>query len=444
MKKLWSYLCILNIFLLTGNVNALEITNNANITSNNLNMSKLKDNNYKTSSKITDSITITSVDNIKQIYIMYELTSEKGTITYNDKEKKIGENNYLHEYIELDNETKELTINYDSDVTISEIYIFDKEETPDWVQKWTSPKIPADLLLFSTHSDDEQLFFLGLLPTYINKGLEVQVAYLAHHNDNPKRLHEQLNGLWSVGVTRYPSLGIIPDAFSKSLEGAISNLKTANMTEEDVIKYQVETIRKYQPLVVVGHDESGEYSHGQHILNTHALKEAIKRSKDESYYKELNLAPWEIKKLYLHLYNQNTITMNYDVPLDSFDGKTAYEVSKNGYKMHESQQWTWFTKWINGKNNEYTKATDIKTYSPTDFGLYYTSVGNDVNRDDMFENVELRKEKAINKNTEEKRSEETVVAKSVKKQNYTLYIVCASTILILIIGVAIITNKLSK
>jgi len=84
--------------------------------------------------------------------------------------------------------------------------------------------------------------------------------------------------------------------------------------------------------------------------------------------------------------------MNYDIPLEYFDGKTAYEVSKEGYSKHLSQQWTWFTKWINGSNNSYTKATDIKTYKPTDFGLYRTTVGNDIEKNDMFENLTFRKD----------------------------------------------------
>ena len=68
-------------------------------------------------------------------------------------------------------------------------------------------------------------------------------------------------------------------------------------------------------------------------------------------------------------------------------GKTAYEVSKEGYSKHLSQQWTWFTDWINGKNNNYTKATDIKTYSPVKYGLFYSNVGEDVQKNDMLENI---------------------------------------------------------
>ena len=82
--------------------------------------------------------------------------------------------------------------------------------------------------------------------------------------------------------------------------------------------------------------------------------------------------------------------MNYDIPLEYYNGMTAYEVSKLGYAEHDSQQYTWFTDWLKGKNNEYTKATDIKTYSPTKFGLYYSKNGNYETLDnDLFYDVEI-------------------------------------------------------
>ena len=100
-----------------------------------------------------------------------------------------------------------------------------------------------------------------------------------------------------------------------------------------------------------------------------------------------------LQKLYLHLYNENEIVMNYDVPLQAFEGKTAYEVSCEGFACHKSQHWTWFYKWIYGSEADpYTKASQIKTYSPCKFGLYYTNVGVDEIGGDFMENVVTHKE----------------------------------------------------
>ena len=430
-------------------VNALEatdITNDCIIKLNEQTNNKIIDKNYKTYQNVNkDSvINISSDSNIKGLYIIYEFKGYKGTISYNDKNAKIGTNGFAHEYINLDNSTKNITIKYEEDAIISDIYVLSEGDIPSWVQDWNNPHEEADLLLFSTHADDEQLFFLGLIPTYVDRGLKVQVAYLVHHNDNQKRIHEQLNGLWTVGEKYYPVLGVIPDAYSESLEGAINNLKRVNLDEEYVIKFQTEQLRRFKPLVVIGHDELGEYSHGQHILNTHALKEAINRSNDKNYYQDLNFEPWEVKKLYLHLYKENQIVMDYDTPLNGFNGRTAYEVSKEGYKCHESQQWTWFTAWINGKNNSYTKSTDINKYSPNIFGLYYTAVGNDQNKNDFFENIELRKEKNENSKIETNVTEKDKVINNdnnTDKNKYYIYIASATILLIIIFSVLIKQKK---
>ena len=94
-------------------------------------------------------------------------------------------------------------------------------------------------------------------------------------------------------------------------------------------------------------------------------------------------------------------------------GKTAYEVSKEGYSKHMSQQWTWFTGWINGKNDNYTKATEIKTYSPLKYGLYYSAVGEDVEKNDMFENITYYK---VQFEEEEKRQQELAEEEARKQQ----------------------------
>ncbi len=383
------------LFIFTSRAYAADITNSTNILINEKSIGKKitdrKESTYVTIN-IGETITISSEQDIYGIYIVYEYSSKTGKLSNAQNTIYIGQNNFLHEYInveELLGASKELTLAYNENVKIADLYVLSEGELPDFIEIWEPACEVADLLLFTTHSDDEQLFFLGLLPTYVSRDAYVQVVYFANHNDAPNRLHEQLHGLYTVGIRNYPVMGIVPDAYSTTLKGAISNLKASGLTEDDALKFQVEMIRKFKPQVVVGHDEKGEYSHGQHILNTHLLKQAILNANDSmfdenSYNKYGN---WQISKLYLHLYSENQIIMDYDTPLEYFGGKTAYEVSKEGYSKHLSQQWTWFTGWINGKNNNYTKATEIKTYSPLKYGLYYTNVGEDIAKNDMFENI---------------------------------------------------------
>ena len=425
MKKLFIFLLLIPMI-----VNAEERTythENTSIFINENATTKLSDNNYNTYVTLNseDTITIENTEMFNYVYIIYYVESMTGTINYNDTSTKVGENQFLHECIKLDEETNKITINYDDTVRIKEISLFN-ETLPNWVQTWNKPLDNADILLFSTHSDDEHLFFAGLIPSMIASGKNIQVVYLTHHNDNPKRLDEQLNGLWAVGLRNYPVLGAFPDAYSESLNGATTNLSYAGFSLDDVINFQIDIIKSFKPLVVVNHDEAGEYSHGQHILNTHALKEALNLLEDE----------YKPEKVYLHLYEENPITMNYDIPLEYYNGMTAYEVSKLGYAEHDSQQYTWFTDWLKGKNNEYTKATDIKTYSPTKFGLYYSKNGNYETLDnDLFYDVEITSnEETIEDNQVKEPVKEEIEKPTNNEIDYKIPIIIVSSL----IGIALI------
>ncbi len=426
MKKIITFLLII-IFPIFAY--AEDITSSSKITINGSSYEKIKDNNENSYVSINkeSELKISNEKDIKGLYVIYELKSVPGVLNANDTLINIGENGFLHEYIDLNkNSSKEISIKYNENVKIGEIYVLSEGELPSYVETWNKPLEKADLLLLSTHSDDEQLFFAGLMPYYVAKGAKVQVVYFTNHNDKPSRLHEQIHGLWTVGITNYPIIGFVPDAWSESLDEAITNLKKAHYTQDDTIKYQVEIIRRFKPQVVVGHDEKGEYSHGQHILNTWALEKALELTNDKSYDEQSanNYGVWDVPKTYLHLYEKNKIVMNYDEPLEYFNGQTAYEMSKKGFSKHSSQQWTWFTKWLtgldyHGNGTAYTKATEITKYSPLEYGLYRTLVGEDKEKNDMFENLTLLKDQKDKK--EDKNIIDVTIERIVNNGGFNYY-----------------------
>lgn len=106
-------------------------------------------------------------------------------------------------------------------------------------------------------------------------------------------------------------------------------------------------------------------------------------------YSAAQYGVWDTPKLYLHLWAENEIVMDFDQPLEHFGGKTAYEMSNAGYECHVSQHWTWFTEWMRGTANApITKASQITKYSPCRYGLWRTTVGADT-KADFFDNIEL-------------------------------------------------------
>lgn len=346
------------------------------------------------------SIRISAPKPIASLYIVFDRTPAEWTLRAGDSSFVCGTYGFLHEYVDvagLVGAASEVELTFDrADAQIADIYVFSEGELPDWVQRWKPAEGEADLMLLPTHADDDHLFFLGILPYYAGEcGYEVQVVYFTNHWAVHDRPHELLNGLWTTGVTRYPVISALPDGWdgqTKNKEYAYNAAKWAGFSKDDLIAFQVEMLRRFRPQVVVGHDINGEYGHPQHMANTDTLIAALELSADASYSPETasTYGVWDVPKTYLHLYGEHTVTMNWDVPLSRFGGKTAYEVSKLGYACHKSQQYTWFTRWVNGRENQFTKATDITSYRPTDYGLYRTTVGYDTKGGDFFENLTVR------------------------------------------------------
>ena len=363
----------------------------------------LFDKNIKSYKKSSGSATIKleSKTGMASLYLLFNLEYGEYTITDNSSGTVFtaGKYSFLHEYIDLKEAfgtcPTDLTIRFSNGtVQLSEIYAFSEGKTPAFVQKWEPPlEGGADILLLSTHGDDEQLFFAGLLPYYAGQlDLRVQVAYLTdHRNLTTTRTHEMLNGLWTVGVEAYPVFGSFADFLLDTLDATYKHYsKTYGTSKDDLQDFVVEQLRRFRPQVVVGHDIAGEYAHGMHMVYTDMLIKALDITNDPAIYPALaeKYGTWDVPKTYLHLYETNPIVMDYDTPLDHFGGMTAFEVSqKLGYPCHESQQYTWFTRWINGKNTKITKATQIEDYNPCLFGLYRTTVGADVNKNDFMENI---------------------------------------------------------
>lgn len=345
--------------------------------------------------KENGSLTLTAPEGIGSLYIVFG--KEYGTYTVTDDatgvSKTFGEDMYIHEFLDL-SETfgyapQSVTLRFEKgSVGIYELYAFTAGKTPDFVQKWGAPMDGrTDMILFSTHGDDEQIFFAGLLPYYAGElGYRVQLVYLTdHRNQTDVRIHETLNGLWAVGVDIYPVFGTYNDFFVVTQEQAYWSFNNLGWTREHLIGFVVEQLRRFKPQVVVGHDFDGEYGHGQHMAYADMLAAALEVSNNDKKYKESaqKYGVWDVPKAYFHLYKDNPIIMDWDQPLERFGGMTAFKVSQQlGYPCHESQYWD-FAKYIVG----YKSAEAVNQYNPREYGLYRSLVGEDVKKNDFFENI---------------------------------------------------------
>lgn len=361
------------------------------------------------------AVTLTRKGGIASLYIEFDRLPSPWTLTDPATGTRVtcGTHTFLHEFVDVSalfgGLPETLTLSFPMGVVIADLYAFSAGDLPDWVQVWEPPCVQADLLLLSSHSDDEQLFFAGVLPYYATeRQLSVQVAYVVQHFEaygapDHQRPHEQLDGLWTVGVRNYPYMSYFPDLYSESKDRATAFAaaqkvyEAAGFTYEDFVNYITLCIRKFKPLVVVSHDLDGEYGHGTHVYAAAALTDAIEYAADPEKFPEhaTEYGTWTVEKTYLHLYPENQITMDWDTPLDSLGGKTPFEVTQDGFGCHASQHWTWFKRWIYGREDApITRASQIKSYSPCSYGLYRSEVGPDVIGGDFFENVETYAQRA--------------------------------------------------
>lgn len=287
-----------------------------------------------------------------------------------------GDYGFLHEYLVLPEPVTELDIVFSGLSRLCEVRLFTQGTAPADVQVWLPPCEQADVLLFPTHADDDVIFFGALAAQCVDRGLRVQVAYLVNHYDWQPRPQELLDALWDMGIRHYPVIGPFPDHYVLSLEEA-----RQRFGEENVIVYQVGLLRRFRPLVAVGHDRAGEYGHGAHQLNALALEQAVVYAADEAYDPQsaAQYGTWNTPKLYLHFADERPIVLDVETPLSSFGGRTAFETASAAMLRHESQ--------LQYDHRPTLVSEEFPRYDCRRFGLVRSLVGADTGND-IMENLQ--------------------------------------------------------
>ncbi len=250
-------------------------------------------------------------------------------------------------------------------------------DLPEDIQTWQPFEGKADLMVLAAHPDDELLFMGGVIPYYHTQmGKRVIVVYVARMNGF--RLVEALDGLWHCGVRHCPET---PNQVFT--DKAVSTLREClDLWQEDrLLSYVTEMIRKYRPDVIVTHDVNGEYGHGAHRACCWAVQQCVESAADPESYPEFaaQYGSWQVKKAYIHLYQGDLGQIDFDwrQPLSAFNGKTAFEITDEAFRLHRSQ----------ASSGRY-KVEDFGRYDNSLFGLYYSTMGPDTGANDLFEHLE--------------------------------------------------------
>ena len=254
---------------------------------------------------------------------------------------------------------------------VCEIHVYGGGALPPQVHPWQAPPETADVLLFVAHQDDEELWFGGLLPYYGPVRDEtVQVVYMT--SCNRFRRAEALNGLWAMGLTEYPEFINFEDR-AIGRKAAIENWGG----ESNILDRMVSAIRRYKPAVIVTHDVNGEYGHIQHVLTAHYLPQAVRVAAGTAYTRSYNLyGSWQTQKLYNHLGEENVIYMDWNEPSEKLGGRTPLQAACDGFACHLTQL------------DRYSMDIDPR-YDNSKFSLAYSLVGEDAEKNDFLENIDL-------------------------------------------------------
>ncbi len=383
MKRFISVCILLLCFLLSLSVSAHDSSKKLDYTSE-LDSDKL----YKVTSisdnKYTSSLTVDPgetlrlyADSPKYLHVkfygnapgQYTLTLKKSDGSTEPVTMHVGKNSFLHDLTQLDYDADIIEITSGEQIKIAELELYSHGKLPDNVQRWENTFSACDILVISTHSDDDTLFFGALIAENTAKNRLVQTAFITNHSNELHRLNEMLDGQWALGITAYPIVGDFKDLYSTLLETAKSQYDTDAMTG-----FIVECIRRTRPLVLVTHDVNGEYGHGAHMLVSKLTRESLDLCAEKDAYIESakKYGVHSPEKTYIHLYKENEIILDVDAEYDSLVNKSPFETAREAYKCHISQQ-----KWS-------FKVTKTGTDDCRRFGLYRSYVNCDVASNDVM------------------------------------------------------------
>lgn len=382
-------------------------------------------------------VKIKSNEKIHSIYFEWLDIPSVYEIRFNGISVDGGKNAFLHEFIEITEGAFEVEFIFKSGVMLSNVYVLGDGEIPKEIQRWKSPCDKADMLIISTHADDEVLFMGGVIAEYAGeRQLDVQILYyFSYYQAWWEREHEKLDGLWAMGVRNYPDCGNYRESMAQ-------NKEESDILFEGSLDFMVEKIRRYKPDVCVSQDVRGEYGHFHHLGLVRLVQKALEVSADENVCVESakKYGTHDVPKTYLHLFKENRIKLDTKKPLVNFDGKNALEVVSEAFLQHKTQNDLGFF------------VSDEYQYGIADFGLYRSLVGVD-SGNDMMENISLNTESETTQEVTETTTQEVTEQATQKVQDekkdeaekninlMPVYIVVPSILIIIIFIISLIRTK---
>ena len=279
---------------------------------------------------------------------------------------------FLADFLELEPGVRSISVApADGKAELASVRVYAEPWPRHVIQRWEPVPEKLDILFISTHQDDEFLFFGGAIPAYAaREGVSAAVLYMV--NCGRLRYAEALDALWSAGLKAHPLFLNLPDSYTRDIREARS-LWNSRAPLEQLIR----VFRKYRPEVVVVQDFRGEYGNGEHQLTAALAAEAVEKAAlpEADPDSAAEHGAWQVKKLYAHLYRENQIRMDWDQPLGEDGVVTPMFLAREAFDRHRSQ------------TALYSMDSDGRRFDNTLFGLVYSAVGPDTEKNDFLEHI---------------------------------------------------------
>jgi LmbE family N-acetylglucosaminyl deacetylase len=261
---------------------------------------------------------------------------------------------------------------------------------------WETPTNKVVLMAVNAHPDDEGIFFGGTLPYYSQvlglptllvsmtsgdwypTNLTIREAELRCAASNYGLRYEpvflRFRDVPSQNMTGNPYTNKIDATWDYWADGVLQgDGADVEAGKQKAINTLAEQIRRYRPDIIITHDQAGEYGHHNHIATCWAVTNAFYVAADPAATAPnlAGLPPWQVKKLYIHLYPQNRLFHQFfELPCSQLGGLTPRQVADIGLDCHVSQ----------GKPDVSTVYRTGENYDPYPsewWGLYASVVGPD-------------------------------------------------------------------
>jgi len=264
---------------------------------------------------------------------------------------------------------------------------------PAQTYNWLPPTNKITLMAVWAHPDDEGIAGGGSLPYYSGVLNVPTMLVCMTYGWGDQRDNELRAAAWTYGLRYAPLFGQFADINSSNVPNN-PYTNTIDMTWDywagvgfkgdgsDVaagkaraINYVAEQIRRYRPDVIITHDINGETGNDNHKATAYAVMQAFSVAADPTATATnlVGLAPWQAKKLYVHLYPINRLFHEYwENPYPSLGNQTPRQVATTGLHCHVSQG---PDRWIVAS---VYNPTYYRSQWPSEWwGLYASTVGPD-------------------------------------------------------------------